>query len=183
MSLFYTKNPTLSWILSLFFIVTGWQLCLPLHNVDELMVPLPVGSAAKSNSCVESVFYCEVIITCCITMKHITLHYSCCRMRRSTIVLGACSPSRPAILISQMTSQQSSHGDGSQRSATGVTQLHSPSYLLSPLHLSSVRSLLNSPLLGFFSVPLSSLPFLSPLSFLSLPFPPVASDLYLNLLF
>ena len=26
MSLFFTKNPTFSWILSLFFIVTGWQL-------------------------------------------------------------------------------------------------------------------------------------------------------------
>ena len=48
----------------------------------------------------ESVFYCEVIITCC-SLLITALHYCCCRMRHSTIMLGACSSSRPAILISQ----------------------------------------------------------------------------------
>ena len=49
-----------------------WACGLPLHNVDELIIPLPIGNAAKSNSYVESVFYCEVTITCCSLL--ITAH-------------------------------------------------------------------------------------------------------------
>ena len=132
---------------------------------------LMIGNAAKSNSYVESVFYCEVTITCCsLAINHSTLHYSCCRTRCSTIVLGSCTSSRPSIFISRATSQQSSHGNGSQRSAAGVTQLHSPSDCLSPSHLSSDRSLIFSSL--FFAPLFHSLLHSSLSSFLPFfPFP------------
>ena len=42
MSLFFNKNPTFSWILSLFFIVTSWQLCRDTGEEECATVTLSV---------------------------------------------------------------------------------------------------------------------------------------------